>query len=71
MWTNMAYTRCDILGRKSITYLITFLILGVSFAVQYFLLNAQRTSELSIIRYAISIFIAVFNFLLGCSCVVS
>ena len=65
VWTNIGYTRCDLVGRKALTFLVTFFILAFSFAVQYFLLNYQKTSQLSAIQYAISIVVSVLNFVLS------
>jgi len=66
IWNNLGVPDCEIYKRKFITFLVTFILLGISFACVYGLSLAQaENSGNTILSLVISITISLINIILG------
>lgn len=66
IWTNLAVPTGEYVKRKIITYTVTFILLGISFAIVYGLSRAQQSnSQNQILSLVISVVISVINVILA------
>lgn len=69
IWNNLGRTSCELIKKKLMTYIVTLIILGISFAVVYGLSVAQvrfsdeenKNTNRQYLSFIISLVIAIFN----------
>ena len=66
IWQNLGIPECEILKRKVLTYFVTLILLGASFAAVYGLSQAQLEYENNrALSLALSLVISLINVVLG------
>lgn len=65
-WENLSFSACEKVVRKSVTYLITLMLLSVSFVLVYLLSSYEaNNSSNTMLNFVVSFIISAINFAIG------